>query len=587
MIKPLANTICLGQAIVLFDYFNLVTETGLYAELETVDETHPEIERLYNSLMFVNYYGVKLFCEVDEEYLRLEESILKILSVVRTEVTYILVWDPDCGGVNGSGGNFGQFIVNSRVVTGYPWDDAGQYSVNANWGNNTNDWSTSGGGGSSTGNNSGGGNLAFFQQLEHFVQTITMSEVTQFSQQFGFNVSNFDIIDIIEIDCYETLFDEGLVIGVSLDSDCALASIVNWIGESLSLNDEEIGWLMNNENELTKILSIQNDYPVKSLTYFVWVISNELMELDELLESYEDFNPDFFPEEGEGDTEVIENGIVITESHPIDPAIGITPGSQISHTQYRHPHDPPVIIAPDMDFGSDGNIDLLTPNRTIYTPYGLYEIQTIDLGTADLLNKSNDELFGKMEGLMDFFTEVGSEPKDLVLDVFIPRFRNSIGGDLENKKLNELVESTNEMKNFVKEFGKRVNDQLKTQTGNIDINNVPDFEFPELLRPHFCSGFTNYRVNGLKIMINDTEQTNVYTQSFDIDQTTGEWTGVFLVEILDHFGLDDTDLVTFQELELGVGDGFASWWILQHVRNHQPFRTKVQILYTLGGNVNE
>lgn len=39
------------------DYFNLVTKTGLYAELETVDETHPEIERLYNSLMFVNYYG--------------------------------------------------------------------------------------------------------------------------------------------------------------------------------------------------------------------------------------------------------------------------------------------------------------------------------------------------------------------------------------------------------------------------------------------------------------------------------------------------------------------------------------------------
>lgn len=343
----------------------------------------------------------------------------------------------------------------------------------------------------------------------------------------------------------------------------------------MGLTEDEVSWLINNDDDLTTILNIQDEYPEESLAYFVWVISQNLLELEDLIETYEEFNPDFFPEPGEGEVEEIQNGIEIVESHPVDPDIGITPGPLQADSEYRHPHDPPNIIAPDMDFGTNGNTDLLTPNGLLYS------------GTISLLDETNTELFDRMEDLMDWFTLDDSAPEDLVLNTFIPRFKNSIGEDLESKKLNEIVENTNEMKNFVKEFGVAINEKLKEQTGTIDFNNIPEFELPQIIRPRFSNGYTNYRVNGLKIMINDTEQTNVYTQSFDINQTTGDWTGVFLVEILDHFGLDDTDLTTFQEKPLGVGRGFAAWWILQHIRDHEPFRTKVRILYTITGNIND
>lgn len=77
-----------------------------------------------------------------------------------------------------------------------------------------------------------------------------MSEVTQFSQQFGFNVSNLDLIDIIEINCYETLLDEGLVIGVNLDPICAFTSIVTSVSSTIGLDDAEVSWLNAPSNQV-------------------------------------------------------------------------------------------------------------------------------------------------------------------------------------------------------------------------------------------------------------------------------------------------------------------------------------------------
>lgn len=291
------------------DYFNLVTKTGLYAELEGANETHPEIDRLYNSLVMLNHFGLSLYCQADEEYIRLEENIFKVLEIQRTEEIWIVLWDPDCTGVNGNSGG-GRYWVEGRIVVGYPGDNPGQYSVNGNWDYNNENWSTSGGGGS-TGNNSSGGNLAFFQQLEHFVQTIAKAEVSAFSQQHGINIHDLALVDIIDINCYETIQDEGIVIGVSLDSDCAFSSIENWISTSIGLNAEEISWLSHPTNQSAVVelanLLYENDGDQEGIiasNFVIDLLTKGLLNADldnpatqdtyySILESYEGYFPAF------------------------------------------------------------------------------------------------------------------------------------------------------------------------------------------------------------------------------------------------------------------------------------------------------
>lgn len=359
------------------------------------------------------------------------------------------------------------------------------------------------------------------------------------------------------------------------------------IGMLPGIIDEEVDWLVNHNVELTTILSIRNDYPIESIIYFVWAISHDLINLNDLLEGYKEFDPNSFPEEGneteadEQEVELINNGIEIHSFHAVDPDLGITPGNKIANTIYRHPHDPPYDNAPDLDFGYDGNELLLSPDRLINPPNAP---PVFINGNIRLITEPDDELFTRLENLITFFSKNNSVGENLGLNIFIPRFRNSIGTPLENLELNDLVMNTNEMKNTVKKFGEILNNELKNQTGNIDINSVPEIIIPEIDIPCFCSG-EHWRKTGLKILMNDTEQTNFYSQSFDFNPTTGEWTGVFLVEVWDHFGLDDKDLKKFQSYPL-VGEGFASWWILQHKKNYKPFRTKIRNIYTIKGNIN-
>ena len=82
--------------------------------------------------------------------------------------------------------------------------------------------------------------------------------------------------------------------------------------------------------------------------------------------------------------------------------------------------------------------------------------------------------------------------------------------------------------------------------------------------------------------------------------TTGEWEGVFYVEALDHFGLDNEDpnhrinLFTIPVFDFRVRSplyqhldhGFACWWTLQHLQGYVPFRTKLKFMVCLKGKID-
>jgi|GEM_PF-902551 len=191
--------------------------------------------------------------------------------------------------------------------------------------------------------------------------------------------------------------------------------------------------------------------------------------------------------------------------------------------------------------------------------------------------KPDDELFLRMTSLLNSCTIFSFELNGVAQN-FINLFQVNDDPDLEHidEILNEKVAESTAMQDFVKIFGERLNAELTDTNG--DINGV----FVGLLlgqRPRFNQW--HYRFNGLQILINDTEYTEVYLEdgTYEYDPNTGRWSAWFCFDVEDHFGLDRNDALTFQ----GSHIGFPAWWILQHQRNYVPFHTKILVRARLSG----
>jgi len=136
--------------------------------------------------------------------------------------------------------------------------------------------------------------------------------------------------------------------------------------------------------------------------------------------------------------------------------------------------------------------------------------------------------------------------------------------------------NSTKMRNWLKRYGKAINDRLATTGG--DINAV----FPP---PTLNDRVALNENHSLTILINDTQVTNVFRLgSYNFNPQTGQWNGHFLVNVVDHFGLDDGDVIDFQNHFPG-GAGFVSWWALQHRRGWWPFRTDIWFVVQLSGQI--
>jgi hypothetical protein len=258
---------------------------------------------------------------------------------------------------------------------------------------------------------------------------------------------------------------------------------------------------------------------------------------------------------------LISNGIEICDIYV--PGNEIVPSTLVFETRYRFPHHPPNQIAPDLQYGTDGDSKM---------------ISFLNRGQ---LTWSNELLENNMLDLLHFAS--GGEYQT-VADKFMQRFVSGVGGFYDDPDISELIMQTNEVKNKVKTFG--LDFQIKLEEVNGQIELISSEILPNDLR-YIFSAANGYLFKGPTILINDVSQVRYHLQSFDID-TVGNWQGIFYVEVVDHFGLDNNDpnhrlkrVFTYQFLN----DGFASWWILQHRRNYKPFRTKIKFVICLEGNI--
>ena len=140
-----------------------------------------------------------------------------------------------------------------------------------------------------------------------------------------------------------------------------------------------------------------------------------------------------------------------------------------------------------------------------------------------------------------------------------------------NPILSTMTMNSTKMRNWLKDYGFELNDRLAFNSGN--INNVVPVVIPRVALDEN---------NSFTILINDTQETKVYRlDSYTIDPQTGKWDCYFLVNVVDHFGLDDDDAVDTQYLL-----GFVAWWALQHRRGWWPFRTDIWFVAHLSGDIN-
>lgn len=187
-----------------------------------------------------------------------------------------------------------------------------------------------------------------------------------------------------------------------------------------------------------------------------------------------------------------------------------------------------------------------------------------------LLNQPEQGLWDEFTFLLNTMTIFDSELKSVAMQ-FRDNFRSaSPVSPFEVPLLNQKVAASQALQDFIKTFLKDFNIRLANAGGN--LNNVTEWSISNY-RPVFNG--THNKWHGLQILINDTQQTEVSIQNFTpVAGAGGYYWADIIVTIRDHFGLDKNDALTYQKYPL-VGPGFASWWYLQHIKDYQPFETRI------------
>jgi hypothetical protein len=356
------------------------------------------------------------------------------------------------------------------------------------------------------------------------------------------------------VEFYEFLREEEF----SVQSLNFVKDLLNWVASSgVDLSNEEVIWLLNNKDFTLESFSFLAEYPNGELpiAYVKFVLESRDVWGDvglDILNPFEEYanNLAILESESTLPPQEIQNGIEIFTSYlpgypqtPIGAPFG---GSDVN-----------PIGGPDLDFDTDGDLSILTPGN-----------QEASQLPADVQDNRMEWLF-----YMATFLDASGES---VADDYLAEFHeNEAKFDYYNEQLSTMVMNSTQMRNWLKTYGKDLNDELIETEGDIDEVIAPsDVSRPALNESH-----------ALTILINDTQKTNVYRlDSYNYDTQTGEWDCHFLVNVIDHFGLDDDDVIDFQNHFPG-GNGFIAWWALQHRYGWAPFRTDIWFVVHLGGKI--
>jgi hypothetical protein len=249
----------------------------------------------------------------------------------------------------------------------------------------------------------------------------------------------------------------------------------------------------------------------------------------------------------------------------------------VSKTRFRenHEYDPANNIIPqDLQSRTNGNTELLKKARP-------YHVWLLDSTNAVLLKKFR-YLITNIWLTNPTLSKVGDE--------FHKKWMSGEGDTYYNEELSRYISTNEHMRQTVKDWGDLFQRRLKLVEGKVDdiiMNDIKEEQNIFSLKNYISERYRlilSEKTTGLGILVNDTEQLQVFRlNDFYYNTENNEWSGSFYFLTHDNFGLDDDDL---REWQVGYfGEGFASWWILQHVRGFKPFRTEIRHIVKLRGKI--
>lgn len=91
----------------------------------------------------------------------------------------------------------------------------------------------------------------------------------------------------------------------------------------------------------------------------------------------------------------IQNGVQIIEINV--PSTPVTVGNKVAETIYRHPHNPPALIAPDLQSGTNANISLMPKDKLAFSNFTVdqlkwYMNELIELTSMGALEQNQNSL---------------------------------------------------------------------------------------------------------------------------------------------------------------------------------------------------
>ncbi len=422
-------------------------------------------------------------------------------------------------------------------------------------------------------NNNGPSNPSSFSLSTYFNNDIFamaryMEMLMDFSAAHELTTGISQLAEIVNPACSET---------PETFNACALNSVLNWLGD---LSSEQRARLQSDNTMLDN--TIRFVAHLKASGY-----SDE--EIDSFMDGwFEDYGAfDGLTEDEEGiiccnPPVVINNGITL--ANMATPANSVL-FSGLIKTGYSVGTYPDNIDLPGddpEDIRSGTNAD----DRGIYLDKKPAVVSPSGNVIAPARPYTDSELFDFMTPL--FMATTHCDNRSIAF-LFKEQFRTNTerGKFFYHRPLSDKVMSHPVMKNYMKSFGKQLNDRLSMSNGQM-ISQAINMGTE---RPQFnkkCSDRNVWydRLHGYQILINDTQAVDIYLVpgSYIYDANTKVWRGRFTFVVTDHFGLDKQDAIDYQWFPLG--NGFSAWWRLQHTRGYKPFRTRIIVSADIQGKLN-
>lgn len=210
----------------------------------------------------------------------------------------------------------------------------------------------------------------------------------------------------------------------------------------------------------------------------------------------------------------------------------------------------------------------------------------------------DDALFEIFRNMASVFSITNAALRENIIKM-IHKFRSNSGGVYENSVLTSAVEQHPSTKRFCKQLEEYMCYQLNEHKGDVGMledkqvywkiegnteetkkrRGTGEHRKKFSLTPQYDGGVKSGEkrknlFDGIGIALGDIWATEISILDYQL-HNDGSYKLTYQVTLLDHFGLNKEDLKWYFSLHSDIGNGFVSWFLLQHFHGYKPFITRI------------